>query len=114
VVEAATGNAGLHLFHSQLFDCVVLELDLPDMSGFEVLVKVVSDVYHPEVAVIILTQSTNRSILELSLKTGAQAALHKTTTSADVLNTAIMNAISTVQRERLAASLPQNPLRPAV
>jgi Response regulator receiver domain len=36
VVEAATGQAGLDLCARQPIDCVVLEIDLPDMPGFEV------------------------------------------------------------------------------
>ena len=36
VVHAATGRTGLDICARQPIDCVVLEIDLPDMSGFEV------------------------------------------------------------------------------
>ena len=35
IVEAADGESGLALYRSQPIDCVVLELSLPDQSGFQ-------------------------------------------------------------------------------
>jgi DNA-binding NarL/FixJ family response regulator len=100
VVQAATGQSGLDRCARQPIDCVILEIDLPDMSGFEVLAKLVPRVWHPEIAVIVLTRLPNPFFLELALKNGAQAALHKTMTSGDILDTTIRNAIGTVQREK--------------
>ena len=97
VVEAATGRSGLDICARQPIDCVVLELDLPDMSGFEVLVKLVPRASHPEIAVIILTRLPNPFLLDLAIKNGAQAALHKSLGSGDLLEPAIRKAISTVQ-----------------
>jgi CheY-like chemotaxis protein len=48
VVEAATGRSGLDICARQPIDCVVLEIDLPDISGFEVLAKLVPRTYRPE------------------------------------------------------------------
>ena len=39
IIEAADGQSGLALFRSYQFDCVVLELSLPDRPGLEVLMK---------------------------------------------------------------------------
>ena len=47
VVQAATGLSGLALCKQHSPDCVVLELNLPDMSGFELLLKLVPHVYQP-------------------------------------------------------------------
>ena len=33
VVQAATGQSGLDLYARQPIDCVILEIDLPDMSA---------------------------------------------------------------------------------
>jgi DNA-binding NarL/FixJ family response regulator len=93
VVQAATGRSGLDLCARQPIDCVVLEIDLPDMSGFEVLAKLVPRTYHPEIAVVVLT----RFLLELAIKNGAQAAYHKPNARWDLLENAIRKAISTVQ-----------------
>ena len=51
LVEAGTGIAGLRCFYAERPDIVVLELELPDVDGFEVLarIKELSDV--PVVAV---------------------------------------------------------------
>ena len=60
VVEAVTGRSGLDICARQPIDCVVLEIDLPDMSGFEVLARLVPRVFHPEIAVIVLTTMGGR------------------------------------------------------
>ena len=97
VLEAATGQSGLDICARQPIHCVVLELDLPDMSGFEVLAKLVPRAYHPEIAVIILTRLSNPFLLDIAIKNGAQAALQKTLVSGDLLAPSIIRAISRVQ-----------------
>ena len=97
VVQAATGQSGLDLCARQPIDCVILEIDLPDMSGFEVLAKLVPRVRHPEIAVIVLTRLPNQFLLDLAIKNGAQAALYKETTSGDILEKSIQKAIATVK-----------------
>ena len=77
-----------------------MELDLPDMSGFEFLMKLLSHGRHPEVAVIVLTGLSNPSLLELALKNGAHAAFRKIMTSGDMLEQSILKAIATVARDR--------------
>jgi two-component system OmpR family response regulator len=100
VVQAATGRVGLDHCARQPIDCVVVEIDLPDMSGFEVLAKVVRSTCHPEMAVVVLTALPNPYLLELALKNGAQAALQKTTSNEDMLENAILNAIASLKRVR--------------
>ena len=97
VVHAATGRSGLAIVGRQPIDCIVLEIDLPDMSGFEVLGKLVPRTYRPEIAVIVLTRLSNRFLLDLAVKNGAQAAFQKTLGSGDLLEQCIPKAISMVQ-----------------
>jgi two-component system KDP operon response regulator KdpE len=97
VVQAATGRSGLDICARQPIDCVVLEIDLPDLSGFEVLAKLVPRAYHPEIAVIILTRLPNPFLLDLAIKNGARVALQKTLGSGDLLAPSILKAISQVQ-----------------
>jgi len=115
--EASTAKAGLELCRSQSIDCVVLELELPDTSGFEVLVNLVPVARSPKIAVIVLTRLTYLSLVQVAVKNGAQAALLKSQTSDDMLDQFILRAISTVTRDRKAAKialLPTDRLREAL
>ena len=101
VVQAETGQYGLDLCARQPITCVVLEIELPDMSGFQILTKMVPRVFHPEIAVVVLTRLPNQFLLDLAIKNGAQAALYKAITSGDILDKAILKAIATVERKRV-------------
>ena len=78
----------------------MLELDLPDMSGFEVLLKLVARVYRPEIAVIVLTRIYNLGFLKAAVTNGAQAALFKSMASGDILEKTVLKAMASVQRHR--------------
>ena len=98
VIEANDAETGLALYGSRAIDCVLLELDLPDRSGFEVLVDLVPLVKRPEVAVIVLTSLTQPGLHELAKKNGAWACLVKGYTSEEVLDQHIRKAIAFVGR----------------
>jgi|SRR5690349_20828430 len=100
IFEADTGAAGLSLCKSLRIDCIVSELDLPDMSGFEVLADLVLRPRHPEIAVIILTRITIEIFPEHALKNGALAYLIKSHTSGDDLDKVIVKALATVSATR--------------
>lgn len=99
VLHAIDGQSGLDLCSRQLVDCVVLELDLPDISGFEVLLKLVPFPQYPKIPVIILTHIANQYLLEAAIKNGAQAALYKSMSSEEVLPQVILRAMATVQKD---------------
>jgi HAMP domain-containing protein/CheY-like chemotaxis protein/signal transduction histidine kinase len=52
---ADTGEGALTSLRDQQYDCVVLDLRLPDMSGFEVLEEIKRDVELAEVPVVVFT-----------------------------------------------------------
>ena len=87
---------------------MVLEIDLPDMSGFQVLEYLVWSAAHPQMAVVVLTGLPNEYLLDLALKNGAQAALQKRMPSADRLEESILQAIATVKQDR---ELQNRPMR---
>jgi CheY-like chemotaxis protein len=55
IVTAATGAEGLELLNEQRFDCVVLDLKLPDMSGFDVLGELGHDDSLSDIPVVVFT-----------------------------------------------------------
>jgi len=52
---AATGRDGLALLHTQPYDCLVLDLRLPDMTGFEVLEEIRDDPALCDLPVVVFT-----------------------------------------------------------
>ena len=99
ILEADTGATGLSLCKSLRIDCVVSELDLPDMSGFQLLPTLIPRICHPEIAVIILTRIDVTTFSKHALKNGAQAYLVKSPASCDDLDKVIPKALATVPRK---------------
>ena len=100
IFEAATGQTGLDLCRSHSIDCVILEIDLSDMSGFEVLAKLVPIAKKPEIPVIVLTRLSNPDLLDVARQNGAQVGLRKLGMSVDILDQTVVKAIATVPRDR--------------
>ena len=96
VLEARDGHSGLELYRSHRLDCIVTELDLPDMSGFELLLAAVPRVSQSEVAVIILARIATKALADIAHTNGAQAFLLKRSTAGDELVPVIQKAIATV------------------
>jgi CheY-like chemotaxis protein len=55
IVSATTGQEALDVLHDQQIDCVVLDLRLPDISGFEVLNRIRDDESLPDLPVVVFT-----------------------------------------------------------
>jgi len=96
ILEAIDGEAGLILYRSRRVDCVVLTLELPDQSGYKVLVDLVPIASRPTVAVIVLTNRLQRGLQELARQNGAYACFVKQFMSGDDLDRAIQRAMAFV------------------
>ena len=96
IFEAPDGQSGLALFQSRRIDCVVLELGLPDRSGFEVLLTLVPNARRPQIAVVVLTLMTQSGVWSLAKENGAYACLVKEFTTGEDLDRAIQRAIAFV------------------
>ncbi|BCA55320.1 hypothetical protein W02_24600 [Nitrospira sp. KM1] len=96
IVEADTGDAGCDILRREGAHCIVLELDLPDRSGFQILIDVVPLVNSPEVPVIVLTRVPNRDVWELARTNGAHACLLKSKTSGDELARVVQTGLARI------------------
>ena len=96
LLEADTGATGLALCQSQRIDCVILEMNLPDMPGFGLLIKLVQRPLHPQIPVIILSRVDLPPLVQLAKNNGAQAFLVKSHTCGDQLTRVIHKAIATI------------------
>ena len=96
--EAADGESGLNLYRAQRIDCVILALELPDCSGFKVLVDLVPIASRPSIPVIMLTNNTQRGLHQIAMQNGAYACFVKPFTSGKSLDRAIQRAMAFVGR----------------
>jgi DNA-binding NarL/FixJ family response regulator len=100
ILEASTGKSGITICRSQRVECIVSELTLPDMSGFDVLLQLVPKPRHPEIALIFLTRLILAPMKDLALNNGAQAYLVKSHSSGDELDNTIYKALASVAPTR--------------
>src|SRR6185436_1848315 len=55
ITRAASGAQALKLLRARKFDCVILDLKLPDISGFELLSEIQKDERLREVPIVVFT-----------------------------------------------------------
>jgi len=77
IVAAHSGAEGLEKLHDGPFDCVVLDLRLPDMSGFEVLEQMAKDESLRELPVVVFTGRELSPEEELRLHNFARSVVVK-------------------------------------
>ena len=84
-VAVATGGAALEAMLDQLFDCVVLDLSLPDMTGFDLLERVHDDQTLVDVPVVVFTGKELTAEEQTRLKAMAKSIVLKDVQSAERL-----------------------------
>jgi CheY-like chemotaxis protein/signal transduction histidine kinase/HAMP domain-containing protein len=77
ILTATTGIRALETLREQLCDCVVLDLSLPDMSGFEVLERIRDDGALSEVPVVVFTGRELSAEEDAALHTMARSIVVK-------------------------------------
>jgi CheY-like chemotaxis protein len=77
VVGVSTGAAGLEGLTSESFDCCVVDLRLPDMSGFELLERIQADTALREIPVVVFTGKELSDDEEARLKRVAKSIVLK-------------------------------------
>lgn len=96
ILEAGDGQTGRQIYGCVRVDCVVLELVLPDQSGFRLLQHFDLIASRRNVAVLVLTLIEHPRVHSLVKQFGAHACLEKARTSPQDLETAIHLAVAIV------------------
>ncbi len=96
VDEASTANEGLRLAREQRPDCVLLDYNLPDGSGVDLVEALAAEGF----PVVMLSGVGSESVAVAALKGGAQDYLSKDGLSAEALRVAVRGAIHRVALRR--------------
>jgi PAS domain S-box-containing protein len=87
LITAVQGSLGLEIARQHRPDVVLLDLDLPDISGKEVLARLREDDLTKEIPVIMVSADATASQIERLLAAGAQAYVTKPLDVADFVKT---------------------------
>jgi DNA-binding NarL/FixJ family response regulator len=115
VGEASDGETGIDMFRTLRPDVIVLDLRLPRISGFEVIVQIRKEL--PNARIVILSNYQGSEDIYRAVSSGAMAYLTK-----DASGEELLNAIQSVNRglrylphialDRLAERMPSIELTP--
>ncbi len=100
IVEVDSGEEALQVFDERSFDCVILDYNLPDLDGLEVLGQLVRDPLHARLPVVMLTGVGNEAIAVETMKRGCQDYVPKGDVTAASLVQAVHNAVEKVRLRR--------------
>jgi len=85
VVDAATGEAGLELYRTESPDLVLLDVMLPDMTGFEICEKIRKGKVRPLTPILFCTARSAVSQLAKGVKLGGTDYVIKPFVTEDLL-----------------------------
>jgi DNA-binding NarL/FixJ family response regulator len=113
--EASDGEAGIAMYRQHRPDVVVLDLRLPRVSGFEVIIELRKD--FPSARIVVLSNYRGSEDIYRAVRSGAMAYLTKDASGEELLN-AIQNVdrglryLPHVALDRLAERMPSVELTP--
>lgn len=100
VVEAATVDEGLQLFHTERFDLVLLDYTMPPRDGFEMLLELRMAPLDTGTAIVMMSTAEHQSIALECIKAGAQDFIPKSEISGPRLHRAILHAQTRFEMEK--------------
>jgi adenylate cyclase len=77
VAFAENGVVALEMIHSQPFDIVMLDIQMPEMDGYQVLEKITSDIHLRDIPVIMTTSMEELDSVVKCIELGAEDYLNK-------------------------------------
>jgi DNA-binding NarL/FixJ family response regulator len=113
--EASDGEAGITMYRQHRPDVVVLDLRLPRVSGFEVIIELRKE--FPSARIVVLSNYRGSEDIYRAVRSGAMAYLTKDASGEELLN-AIQNVdrglryLPHVALDRLAERMPSVELTP--
>jgi len=82
-IHAATGNKGLSYLNSNHFDIVLLDINLPDISGIEFCLQAKTRL--PDIRILVVTSLAQRHVIEEAVQAGAKGFVLKTSDIKDIM-----------------------------
>lgn len=86
-VEAENGREGLAAARASVFDCIMLDVNMPVMTGLEFLAERSKDAGLSKIPVVILTTQSEDSLKADARRLGADAFLEKPFQKENLLKT---------------------------
>lgn len=81
-VHAATGSKGLSYLNGNHFDIILLDINLPDMSGIEFSLQ--ARARFPELRILVVTSLAQRHIIDKAIQSGVLGFVLKTSDIRDI------------------------------
>ena len=85
VVLSASGNEALEIINQQKIDLVLLDVSMPELSGYEVCRKIKNDERHKNIPVILVTGETSIEDHLKGSQAGAEDFIEKPFSPTDLL-----------------------------
>ena len=105
ITQTSNGAAGLAALRDETYDCVLLDFNLPDMTGIEFLAAARIDAELPS-AFVLITGHGNEAVAVEAMKLGVQDYLSKDKVTPSSLWRAATRAVTQAElHSRLAASM---------
>jgi PAS domain S-box-containing protein len=100
VIEAESGPRAIELCHARKPDCLILDHDLPDLSGLDALKKLVAEKEATDCAVVLLVGAGDARLAVEAMKSGAHNCLEKGRAQGAELRRAVKQAIEKAEHLR--------------